>query len=503
MRLASRPAILTLTLLCFLPLALRFLDHVSDDAFISLRYAENLAHGRGLVFNPGERVEGYTNFLWVVLLAPASALSLEPQTSASLLGLVAACALLAAVAWLSPTSTAAPEVRWIAPLFAATSPPLAVWATGGLEGPLFGALVLWAVVLTIGAAGEARLHPGAALCAALATLTRPEGLLVGAALFAAAWATGARRPREVGLWWAGFLAVVVPFWVWRTSYYGDLLPNTFYAKVGWNAAQLGRGLRYVGSFLAESGYVLPVPLVGLVLGRSVRRDPALVVTLAVAATLAASTIFVGGDSLPMYRFLVPVLPLFHLLLARGFAAAIERSGARPSVRVALACGVLVLAAFAARPAFAGRAARLVDVDRREVAAWKEIGRYFAEHARPDRSIAVVTAGAIPYYSKLTAIDMLGLTERAIARRAMPGLGQGPAGHEKFDVEHVLERRPSFVVLGTYGLAPDARPAPELLRPFYPAEIELLRSERFLAEYVLVRARASSGYFAYFRRRDET
>src|SRR5690606_38133881 len=42
---------------------------LSDDAFISFRYAQNLVEGHGLVYNPGERVEGYTNFLWTVLAA--------------------------------------------------------------------------------------------------------------------------------------------------------------------------------------------------------------------------------------------------------------------------------------------------------------------------------------------------------------------------------------------------------------------------------------------------
>src|SRR5439155_1209101 len=57
-----------------------------DDAFISFRYARNFAHGHGLVFNPGfERVEGYSNFLWVVVLAGLDRLGLEPPRASLLL----------------------------------------------------------------------------------------------------------------------------------------------------------------------------------------------------------------------------------------------------------------------------------------------------------------------------------------------------------------------------------------------------------------------------------
>ena len=51
---------------------------LTDDAFISFRYVRNLLEGHGLVFNPGEYVEGYTNFLWVVVLAIPHWLGVDP-----------------------------------------------------------------------------------------------------------------------------------------------------------------------------------------------------------------------------------------------------------------------------------------------------------------------------------------------------------------------------------------------------------------------------------------
>src|SRR5262245_49795700 len=59
---------------------------LGDDAFISFRYARNLSDGSGLVWNPDERVEGYTNFSWVLLLAAGMRIGLEPEVLANVLG---------------------------------------------------------------------------------------------------------------------------------------------------------------------------------------------------------------------------------------------------------------------------------------------------------------------------------------------------------------------------------------------------------------------------------
>ena len=61
---------------------------VAEDAYISFRYARNLVEGHGLVFNVGEKVEGYTNFLWTLLLAPGLAFNMNPQSISLLLGLI-------------------------------------------------------------------------------------------------------------------------------------------------------------------------------------------------------------------------------------------------------------------------------------------------------------------------------------------------------------------------------------------------------------------------------
>jgi hypothetical protein len=220
----------------------------------------------------------------------------------------------------------------------------------------------------------------------------------------------------------------------------------------------------------------------------------------VVGAFAGYVVLVGGDGLPMYRFFAPIGGLGFLLLGCGADGLVRRvGGGRPAVGVAAAflglAGVWTL-----RPAFAGPDHAYVLQDLREVEAWKEVGRWFGSHAAPGDSIAVVPAGAVPYFSGLRTIDMLGLNDLTIAHRKVPGAGSGQAGHEKHDAAYVLGRRPTYILLGVYGLTPALRPPQELVQPYYPAEVELLSAPQFAYLYALSYARTTRGYFYYFARR---
>jgi arabinofuranosyltransferase len=492
----KKPLVFLVCLALFLALAWRFFDHTVDDAFISYRYARNLAEGRGLVWNTGQRVEGYTDFLWVVTLAGAIAAGLDAELTSKLLGLAAGAGTLALVVRAAPRPTSRPELVWLAPVLLAVSPPFAAWATGGLETALFALLVTATVLVALPAAEGGALSPGSGLLAAGAALTRPEG--TGVALLVAGLLAALRRvrARELVRFGLVFLALFAPYFVWRWSYYGDLLPNTFYAKVGWSGAQLVRGLRYVDGYLRETGYWILMPCLGLLFSRQRARA---ILLGGAALGYTAYVVGVGGDGLPMYRFLVPVLPLWFLLVADGAEAALDRIGARRGLRAAAALFGVALCAGSAWPAFQGPSAHYLAQDRREVGAWKEIGLWFAAHARETDSIAVIPAGAIPYFSRLRALDMLGMNDRTIAHSPARDVGQGQAGHEKYDVDYVLAQKPTYIVIGVYGLSPAAVPPQQLVRPDYPAERGLLQSPGLAASYELRLGHAESGWFPYFER----
>jgi len=323
----------TLALLIAHARVYRFL---TDDAFISFRYARNLSHGLGLVFNPGpERVEGYTNFLWVLLLAGLDRVGLRPESAAPLLSLAATVALWALVAREAlrrPASAAAPWLVLIPALALAVTRSVAVWSSSGLETRLFELLIVaaafrWKSEVERQDEGTPTV-PFAALLMGLAVWTRPDGMLMGLAAIGGALLWLARRghfdARRFTLMILPFLVLVAAQLMFRLAYYHEWLPNTYYAKIGgrlwWSA-----GLRYVGAFALEYALWLWLPLVVLGARRRVREGHGLEPLIACSILLphALYVIAIGGDHFE-YRPLDVYFPFLFLLLFDG-ARALARS----------------------------------------------------------------------------------------------------------------------------------------------------------------------------------
>jgi hypothetical protein len=227
---------------------------------------------------------------------------------------------------------------------------------------------------------------------------------------------------------------------------------------------------------------------------------------------------IGGDFMPMYRFFAPITGLFALLLVSGTDALLDRreeasrtavqrapvTGA-PGTRAAGFAAAIVIAwsLICVWPAFAGPSLEYVRQDQREVETWRAIGQWFRDHASPGASIALVPAGAVPFYSGLPAIDLLGLNDRVIARSPVARPGAAPAGHERSDAAYVLSRRPTYILLGTYGLAADPPDASSVLPLYYQAEKEITASPGFRNGYRLRAGHCAAGYFTFFEIQDAT
>ena len=255
---------------------------VCDDAFISFRYVRNLVEGHGLVFNPGEYVEGYTNFLWVLELAAIwSLLDIPPEQAAPVLSVICTVGTLAAMLWWVyrlPGVSHRGLVGWMALGLVCSSATVAVWTSaGGLSTRQF-TLLLVVAVAVLSVHGTRRWGQlTASFSLGLAELTRPEGLLLGGLClggFAVCWMASARRLRlaplrhacarrnpdwrELAVMGGPFALVVAGHYLWRYSYYGEWLPNTYYAKYvsPWYEA----GLRYLVQAGVDTGLYLLVPL---------------------------------------------------------------------------------------------------------------------------------------------------------------------------------------------------------------------------------------------------
>lgn len=418
-----------------------------DDAFVTLRYARNLLAGYGPVWNPGERVEGYTSFLHLGLCALAG-VWMELPAAARLVNLAAFGVLLAVLGPGSGRALGLAPVAWtVAALVAAASGPLAAWTMGGLEAPLMALVVTVLAIATVGAverALEPRWVAAAGLAAGLACWTRPEGAgLAGiCALLLAFVGDADRRARVRAL--ASYALVAGAFWAshlaWRRGYYGEWLPNTYYAKVwGLESELLPRGVAYVWSWLFAPPWLAAVGVlaVGLLLGRG--RAARALVSAALALAVAAMAAATGGDHMPAHRLLVPVVGLIALLA--GFAAHELRAHVRPAVLLTAALSLAVLQVLSAPVLLRDPAAYVGEL----------VGRYLEAHWPAGSLVALNTAGSTPFFApRLVFLDMLGLTDRAIARRRPPATGlpwQRVPGHSKGDGAYVLRRRPDYVILG--------------------------------------------------------
>lgn len=472
-------------------------NYIVDDAYISFRYAKNLVDGYGPVFNPGERVEGYTNFLWVMFAALGMQAGLDPVPLSKVLCFAfTALTLLAVYRYAGGVFDLKGPVRLLPVLLIAASPAIAVWSLGGLETTFFMFLVTVAVLDHMRSArrGEVPLRSSVALL--LASLTRPEGLLVAAVLFADLLR---RRPgaRAVALWLLPLAAGYVPYFIWRYSYYGHLLPNTFYAKTGGGLGHAARGLSYLrGHFVSAGGWLYLFALVPLATGRR-KWGP----VLAVSIVWIVYVVLVGGDGLAMYRFLVPVAPLLFLLAAGGLDEAVRRVASR---RGRLAGGVLLAIVFAAgvltafSPSVSSSERDFVVQDRVRVQGnWVPIGKWLRDYAGPGESVAVTAAGALPYYSGLYTIDMLGINDVHIAHRKMPAGGAGIAGHEKHDMEYVLGRRPTYIFHYPFFTRRAVITRDQFVTEWNPGMLELFESQEFRRMYAPVSEKFGEAVLNFF------
>jgi hypothetical protein len=236
------------------------------------------------------------------------------------------------------------------------------------------------------------------------------------------------------------------YFVWRASYYGYFLPNSFYAKVGGGMSQYEQGVNYLVAGIEQYwlAVFLLVPLASAT-GRLATGRVAYLSTLVVA--WGSYVVYVGGDSLGWFRFGVPALPIAYGLLgsaagalASQLRAGVERVSAQP-LAVAPAAAALVVLGVASlygsrQDSFIGYQ-RIYNKDR-------EIqGRWLKEHVPPDYLLAVHGAGILPYYAELPALDLLGINDEHIAHEGA-ARRTGYVGHEKYDSRYVLARRPDVI-----------------------------------------------------------
>jgi arabinofuranosyltransferase len=409
-----------------------------DDSFISFRYADNLVRGRGLVYNPGEHVEGYTNFLWVLLVAAGMRLGFEPLAVSGALGgaaLLGNVVLAALVVRSASTGRVAGLLGLAALAWLVLPTDYLPFASCGLETVLVSFLALaTGVVAHSGRDGHGLVPEGSrhvwlvSVAPTLLVLTRLDGVLfvLASACITAfqgvrdsraerGWASAVRGTALVLVRRFWLFAVVIATWtVWKRLYYGDFLPNTYYAKAAYRP-EWEAGFEYLRAFVQSYPHVLALgALAAVAVGTAPRSSRALsawgVLSLAAFFAYVAK---VGGDFMH-YRFAFEAYPVLVAVAGVGLVTVLERSLAAGVVAAAVATVVAQ-----GWPIMETRFAMMdLGTMRKFYVDGTRSGPALRRHAPPDTIISTSLAGTMAYFSDLTTIDELGLNDRYVAH--LPG-----------------------------------------------------------------------------------
>ena len=445
-----------------------------DDAMISMRYARNLATGYGLVWNPlGERVEGYTNPLWVLYMAvlhwlpvPASKISLFVQIT----GLVFLLLNLYFVRRIAHLVSDDPgQVSLGALVLTAFYLPLVDWSLQGMEVSVLTCLTSWTVWLTLRNLRTRKFSALPYAVLGVGTLVRLDMAVPFAVVWGFLWFKD-RENRTLHFCFGcailtASLMLQTGFRLW---YFGDPLPNTYYLKMtGYPAIlRVTRGIYVLLKFSVQMGIALfLLPFLAL----SLRRDLAARLLLYVFSGQLVYSVYVGGDAWEEWggsnRYITVAMPLFFILLARALFDLSSLVRYRdPLSRLHVPAYVaLILSALLSLNCIYGADAlgewalrtrpRHVSTNQAHV----ELAYVIREVTRPGATIAVTMAGTLPYFADRVAIDLLGKADRYVAHTPMKtfsglrSLIWFTPGHLKWDVAHSIgSLRPDVVVsLGAF------------------------------------------------------
>jgi hypothetical protein len=472
-----------------------------DDSFVSFRYAENLANGKGLVFNPGEYVEGFTNFLWTMII---SGLYLVLPFDAPHIGLFLSMASYTGnliVIYLVSGSLLSDHSPWchvpIAVILSALQSTMVEFGTTGLEAGFTSLLVNLGVLFYL----DRMDLKGAGLsgaCFTMACFSRPDHAIfyfsAAAALavevLAAAFTVHEVEPTGLARLWrremGRLFAFVAPaaayagLMAFRYTYYGSILPNTFFAK---SVEELywSQGIIYSLTFFLGSHFwtLLPLLVIWLLKRRGSERVVRMKIFFALSFLLTnAYIVKIGGDF--MYgRFYVTLIPLIFIVVEDlvYYTLSLERhrwatyyaivAFAFAGIASLTVAGVKIVGPAPIRwfVANEGQIYKVVSWFPLEIKHHSYYAGKLFEKTFHERGLRVPIAtsgiGMVGYYSKQVVIDRLGLTDAFVA--ANPVYRRGRPGHEKSAPEEYFNQRGA--VIARWNILPRQRHLTELRLPF--------------------------------------
>lgn len=417
----------------------------SDDSLISLRYAQRFIEGKGLTWNDGQPVEGYSNLLWVLGVSALGKLGMDLILAARVLGIVCSLGTIGSILYYFRNKNIQKEYVFLGVVLLVTTPCFSIWAIGGLEQPLY-VLLLTLILIEVSKIINDRNFKTIYLLSfwlGLLTLTRPDGFLF--TLLTSGFLLVTCKKSKKQFITIGMATAIIPSLfllgqlVFRYNFYGELVPNTALVKVKVTIHHILRGGFY--NFKAFFSTLLLSGLGGLSLYYLVRKELLFgYYLLVLTAAWVGYVTLVGGDIFPAFRhyYVVLILFIFSIILGLQYFKNINLTSKKVSLSLIF---LIVTNAFIQ--------SIIPDNQRATDERWEFRGMKLGETLKktfPNSTLVAVTAaGCIPYSSELPIVDMLGLNDYYIPRHPPKNFGNGSLAHELGDANYVMNRNPDIII----------------------------------------------------------
>lgn len=499
-------------------------NHIQDDAFITFRYVKNIIEGNGLVFNPGERVEGYTNFLWTMILTIPAYLKIDIIDVSQFLSVFFGVLILLVTYLItkqtiekmkppenSPVRNAYFQLLYFLPvLMLIFTGAYNYWAVSGMETTMFIFFNIAAVLFYLKNNGSKSNKLLVPIFLAMSALTRPEGYLFFGLIcihktISLIYANRKTAPyllyriifsRNNILAVSFFLVPVILHTGFRLYYYGNIFPNTFYAKANFSYASFVDGIAYLKIMCKDYllyGAFLVLPLISF---KEKEIHFELSIMYLLISVYSIYVIIIGGDVLPLHRFWLPILPFIYILwTVTVIKIVFYLHEGKIGMRIPLTIFIILITPCISAYNYFNNNEKVLDYTSREnnlVEQFQNKAEIInkLETAKNRRLvIAVSTIGALSYYTDAIIIDMLGLTDEYIAHHpeTIAEISNDPEiswKEKRYNPEYVVGRKPDYIFFST-GSKPSAY-----------SERALFTVKDFFAEYYNQFIPTSLGKFTY-------
>lgn len=432
---------------------LYFFSFTKDDAFITFRYAKNLANGNGIVFNRRSRpVEGYSNFLWVILSTIPILLNIDVVLYTKVFSMILS---VLTIIMLFKFANLFYEKKWalIAPLLYTLYYPFHLWTVGCLETPLLVLLIICVMYFAYKETMENKLYPKYSIIfSTLYSLARIDGIIYiigfeGCLIIYYLWLHKDKTlfiQRLISITIIGSLYSI--YFVWRWTYYGYMFPNTFYIKRS-SSIISASAIEYISLFLIFTAPIFLFMIFGTYKTafkeKNFKKLIFLIVPVVINFLITLNLKqFNAGQG---FRYILPAMP-FIITISIDFFKTLKHKQINYTGRFKLISIIkhyfpffltfsLIIIPISAP--LVHKNVTFNDVNEKHYL----LGKWFKKYVDDDELVAYIDMGVVPYYSDLDFVDMWGVVDEEVA-------------HEGFSVEYILDQEPAFIMFKNWGPSVD-------------------------------------------------